>query len=602
MVSLVADVDGRDDAGTQSHAQPYSGGQDVNRGFAFFDVPRLELDQLLGQLVDRAQEVMASQGRLRGLLRAHQTVGSDLDLPVVLRRIVEAARELVGARYAALGVIGSDGHLLEFIHSGMSEDAAATIGHLPQGKGLLGALIDTPEPIRLSRISDDDRSSGFPAGHPPMNSFLGVPIRIRDEVFGNLYLAESTHGDFTAEDQELTLALAASAAVAIDNARLYNIARDRGEWLRAAATVTHTVLTPPEPLATDGPGSRTRAQDPLTLIASLCRSTADADVVSIWLPTEDDERLRSAVRVGAEDLPHLELPADTPLFRDVLRTGTPSRLTSLEEGGSGIAATSFDVGPMMILPLTGTHTGRGVVTVVRRRGRPVFTAEDLDMAAGFTNQAAVALELADARVEQERLVLLDERDRIAADLHDHIIQRLFATGLSLHSAAAGMPAGRATQRVLDAVRELDGVIGQIRTTIFALNQPPASGPEGLRAQLLDLATELTALLGFEPVVRFAGPIETVASPELAPDLLAVAREALTNIARHAHATMAEVDLTAADGQLLLQVRDDGVGIPVEGRRSGLQNMRRRAEQRGGSFTIHARVPRGTVLSWAVPLS
>ncbi|MFR9803923.1 GAF domain-containing protein [Pseudonocardia sp. RS010] len=596
----MTEAEGRHGSGTRSDTPPDPGGQDANRGFAFVDVPRLELDQLLGQLVDRAQEVMASQGRLRGLLRAHQAVGSDLDLPVVLRRIVEEARELVGARYAALGVIGSDGHLIEFIHSGMSEDAAATIGHLPQGKGLLGALIDTPEPIRLSRISDDDRSSGFPTGHPPMNSFLGVPIRIRDEVFGNLYLAESTHGEFTAEDQELTLALAASAAVAIDNARLYNIARDRGEWLRAAATVTHTVLTPPEALTADGPESRRRTPDPWTLIANLCLSTANADVVSIWLRDEDDERLHSAARVGAEDLPDLELPADTPLFRDALHTGTPSRLTSLEDGGSGIA-TSFDVGPMMILPLAGAHTGRGVLTVVRRRGRPVFTAEDLAMAAGFTNQAAVALELADARVEQERLVLLDERDRIAADLHDHIIQRLFATGLSLHSTAAGMPAGRATQRVLDAVGELDGVIGQIRTTIFALNQPPASGPEGLRAQVLDLATELTAVLGFEPVVRFAGPIETVAGPDLAPDLLAVAREALTNIARHAHATMAEVDLTAADGQLLLRIRDDGVGIPVDGRRSGLQNMRRRAEQRGGSFTIDARVPRGTALTWTVPL-
>jgi signal transduction histidine kinase len=244
--------------------------------------------------------------------------------------------------------------------------------------------------------------------------------------------------------------------VAIDNARLYAIARERGKWLRAAATVTHTVLTPLDLLDTDDHRTGKRQQDPLSLIASLCRTTANADVVSVWLPTEDDERLRAAARVGTEALPELEVPADTPLFGDVLRTGAPSRRAALEEGGSDLGATSFDVGPMMILPLTGAHTGRGVVTVVRRRGRPVFTAEDLDMAAGFTNQAAVALELADARIEQERLVLLDERDRIATDLHDHIIQRLFATGLSLHGTAAEMPAGRQTQRVLDAVRDLDG--------------------------------------------------------------------------------------------------------------------------------------------------
>ncbi|WP_132975698.1 GAF domain-containing sensor histidine kinase [Pseudonocardia dioxanivorans] len=596
----MAEPEGSSGAGSRSTRHPHSTGHDANREFAFVDVPRLELDQLLGQLVERAQEVMASQGRLRGLLRAHQAVGSDLDLPVVLRRIVEAARELVGANYAALGVIGSDGHLIEFIHSGMPDSDAAVIGHLPQGKGLLGALIDIPEPIRLSRIADDDRSSGFPPGHPPMDSFLGVPIRIRDEVYGNLYLAESTRGEFTAEDQELTLTLAASAAVAIANARLYDIARDRGRWLRAAATVTNSLLFPPVPTAADDPALERPPQDPWTLIASLCRSTANADLASIWLLTEDDDRLRAAVRVGADDLPDLNVSADTPLFRDVLLNGTPSLLTSLEESGSGVSATGFDVGPLMILPLAGINARRGVVTVVRRRGRPVFTTEDLDMAAGFTNQAAVALELADARAEQQRVALLDERDRIAADLHDHIIQQLFATGLSLHSAAAGMPPGRSTQRVLDAVRDLDGVIGQIRTTIFALNQAGVDGPAGLRARMLDLVTELTAVLGFEPVLRFAGPIETVTDPDLAPDLLAVAREALTNVARHAHATTAEVELTAAGGELVLRVCDDGVGISADGRRSGLHNMRRRAEQRGGRFTLEQRVPRGTAVTWIIP--
>ncbi|MFR9805152.1 GAF domain-containing protein [Pseudonocardia sp. RS010] len=586
-------------------AEPRSTGQVADRGFAFVDVPRLELDQLLGQLVDRAQEVMASQGRLRGLLRAHQAVGSDLELSVVLRRIAEAARELVGARYAAMGVIGSDGHLLEFIHSGMSDDAAEVIGHLPQGKGLLGALIDTPEPIRLPQLSEDERSSGFPPGHPPMDSFLGVPVRIRDEVFGNLYLAESTRGEFSAEDEELTLALAASAAVAIDNARLYAVARARGEWLRAAATITHAVLAPDDPATADSP-ERDSARDPLRMIAELCQQIADADATSVWLPTPDGQRLRAEVTVGtevtpgAEDAPGLEAQLDHHLLREAVDAGTPSRFGSSDSDAAGVVPECLDVGPMMVLPLRDPRSGRGVVTVLRRRGRPVFTAEDLDMAAGFTNQAAVALALAEARVEQERLVLLDERDRIAADLHDHIIQRLFATGLSLHSAAAGMPAGRGTQRVVDAVGELDSVIGQIRTTIFALNQPATEGAGGLRAQVLDLATELTRVLGFEPVVRFAGPIETVADPGLAPDLFAVAREALTNIARHAHATLAEVDLTAAGGELILQVADDGVGIPAGGRRSGLQNMRRRAEQRGGRFTLQPRDPHGTVLTWTVP--
>jgi signal transduction histidine kinase len=580
----------------------------VSRRFDFVDAPRLELDQLLEQLIDRAQEVRASQGRLRGLLRAHQMVGTELELSAVLHQIVEAARELVGAGYAALGVIGSDGHLIEFIHSGMPEDTVATIGQLPQGKGLLGALIDTPHPIRLNRIADDTRSSGFPPGHPPMDSFLGVPIRIRGEVFGNLYLTDSDRGEFTAEDQELTLALAASAAVAIDNARLYATARVRGDWLRAAATVTHSVMTPDES-ANAGSGHQARGgspppgdqltSDPLGLIARLCRQTADADAATVWSPTPDGQRLRSEVTDGCDDLDGLEVPADHPLFHDMLSDPTPARLNS-PEAAEDIRPSGLEVGPLMILPLRDGDVVRGVVTVLRRRGRPMFATEDLEMAAGFTAQAAVALALADARSERENELLHGERDRIAADLHDQIIQRLFATGLSLHSAAAQLPAVGATQRVLDAVGELDGTISQLRTAIFALHQPMTTASVGLRAQLWQLATELTSTLGFEADLRFDGPIDTVAAPDVALDLLAVAREALTNIARHAHATRAEVDLIAADGELTLEVRDDGVGMPEGGRRSGLQNMRRRAEQRAGRFTIGSRRPRGTILTWAVP--
>ena len=209
----------------------------------FPDVPRLALDELLEQLMTRAQEVVNTQGRLRGLFRANQMIGSDLALPVVLRRVVEAVRELIGARYAALGVIAPDGHLSEFVHVGMPDEDVARIGHLPQGKGLLGALIDDPAPIRLDRLGDDDRSSGFPPGHPPMDTFLGVPIRVRDEVFGNLYLTGSTRGAFTAEDEELAKALAATAGGAIDNARHYATARSRQQWLQATAAITRQMLT-----------------------------------------------------------------------------------------------------------------------------------------------------------------------------------------------------------------------------------------------------------------------------------------------------------------------------------------------------------------------
>ena len=250
----------------------------------FLDLPRLELDQLLGQLVDRAQEVMATQNRLRGLLRATQTVTSGLSLPVVLHRIADAARELVGARYAALGVLAPDGGLAEFVHVGMDDRQAALIGQLPEGKGLLGALIEDPQPIRLARITDDSRSCGFPPDHPPMTSFLGVPIRIRDEVFGNLYLAESGRGEFTAEDEELIKALAATAATVIDNARLYEAARERGEWLQASASIARRLLS-----------ADLDEIESLRLIAEHSREVAHADLVTVLLP---DDRREPAGRGG----------------------------------------------------------------------------------------------------------------------------------------------------------------------------------------------------------------------------------------------------------------------------------------------------------------
>ncbi|HVE30924.1 MAG TPA: GAF domain-containing protein, partial [Mycobacteriales bacterium] len=461
------------------------GGAGREPALTFPDLPRLELDQLLAQLVERAHEVMATQGRLRGLLRASQMVTRDLTLPAVLRRIVEAAQDLVGARYAALGVISPTGGLAEFVHSGMPEDAVARIGHLPEGKGLLGALIEDPRPIRLRRIASDQRSAGFPPGHPPMSSFLGVPIRIRDEVFGNLYLAESTKGGFSDEDEELTLALAATAAVAIENARLYESATSRGEWLQAIAAITRGVLSAePED-----------AGDSLELIARTSLRIAGADLVTVVLPGGPDELLiEVAVGSGADGLAGTRLPMSGSLSGQVFSTGTPLR-QSVGDAGS-TPRPDLDLGPVLAVPLHGSRRVHGVLWAARRRGRSAFGAEEVEMAAGFANQAALAIELAEARAEQQRAVMLDERERIAADLHDHVIQRLFAAGLSLQSTAGTLRAGEAADRILATVDDLDATIRQIRTSIFQLQQLPQTRAPGLRARLLDVATDLTPVLGF----------------------------------------------------------------------------------------------------------
>jgi signal transduction histidine kinase len=589
-----------DDASTRLEGGAVSRGRTTPAGsrtrLTFPDLPRLELDQLLAQLVDRAQEVMATQGRLRGLLHAHQVITGGLSLPVVLHRIAEAARELVGARYAALGVLAPEGGLAEFVHTGMAADLVDEIGHLPQGKGLLGALVDHPEPIRLARIADDPRSCGFPPGHPPMDSFLGVPIRIRDEVFGNLYLAESTRGAFSADDEELVGALAATAAAVIDNARLYEAARARGEWLQASAAITRRLLS------TDVDDANT-----LRLIADHAREVARADVVTVQLPdddTDDGGSLCVEVAVGsiANGMGGQRTPLLGSLSGQVFTTGRPLRVISSDERpplGSP-ALDGLDIGPVLLVPLLGSQTAHGVLTAARRQGGPSFTPEDLDLATGFANQAAVALELARARADQQRAALFDERERIAADLHDHVIQRLFASGLSLQALAATLGPGRATDRVLATVADLDATISQIRTAIFALQQVPQTPSGGLRARLLDVVDDVAPALGFDPAVRFSGLVDTLPDT-IADDLLAVLREALTNTARHAHATSANVDLSVTSDRVTLEVRDDGTGIGDTTRRSGLANLHRRADHHHGTLTIRSADASGTHLIWNVPL-
>lgn len=587
---------GRPGGGPVKSPDPVEGEKAALR---FPDVPRLALDELLEQLMARAKEVANTQGRLRGLLRANQMIGSDLALPAVLRRVVDAARDLIGAEYAALGVIAPDGHLSEFVHAGMDDELVTRIGHLPQGKGLLGALIDDPAPIRLDRLGGDERSTGFPPGHPPMDTFLGVPIRVRDEVFGNLYLTGSTRGAFTAEDEELAKALAATAGAAIDNARLYEAARSRQRWLQATAAITRQMLNAEQ---TETGGDYTRA---LQLIAERAAELATADLVTVVRPRQGSPDLWVEIAVGetapaAADIRQVPIAGSLSgrVFStgEPLRVGTPHELEGMSPSGAG----ELDVGPVMIVPLTGSEGTLGVLTAARRTGRPAFTADELDMAAGFAAQAAVAIELAEARAEQQRAAMLDERDRIAADLHDHVIQRLFATGLSLQSVAGLVGPGRAADRIRQAITDLDDTISQIRTSIFQLHQTPQVTPSGVRGELLAVVTDATVALGFEPAVRFAGLLEGTLSGEVVADLVAVLREALSNVARHAHARSVDVQVTATPERVCVEVHDDGDGMSDAGRRSGLANLRHRAERRGGGFTLTARDPHGTLLRWWVP--
>jgi signal transduction histidine kinase len=532
--------------------------------------------------------------RLRGLLRASQEIVGDLALEVVLRRIVEAACELLQARYGALGVLDPEGLALEqFIHVGIDEPEARRIGDLPAGKGVLGALIHDPRPIRLEELGDDTRSVGFPEHHPPMHSFLGVPISVRGEVFGNLYLTERRTGSFTEEDVELARALAATAAVAIENARLFDDARRRQEWLAASSDTTVLILS-------------STAEEALAVVAETVHRLAEADAVTVVLPTADGRRLSVPIAVGLEAdlLMGSSYEIEGTITERVLRTGEPELVSGAEDAEKGrVFLRGFiPAGPVMVLPLSGRDDARGTLVVARLADRPRFRAADLETATTFANHAALALELADARRAAQRMAIFEERDRIARDLHDHVIQQLFAAGMSLQGIGLGLGDRPEARRVDQVVDSLDTAIKQIRASIFQLRDH--LGPQGLgiRAAVLEVVSDVAAGLPSEPDVRFSGPVDTVVDAALAGDVLAVVREALTNISRHADAHEVEVGLTVTSTLLELRVADDGRGIGTATRRSGLENLRQRAERRGGTFVVEELRPGvGTVVRWQVPV-
>jgi len=571
--------------------------------------PGLQLDELLTQLIARAQDLRAAHSRLRGLLRANNMIIGDLALPVVLRRIVEAACQLVHARYGALGVVAPDGGLEQFIHVGVDAESVGRIGRLPEGKGLLGALIEDPRPIRLQVISEDPRSVGFPADHPPMDTFLGVPIRVRDAVFGNLYLSCRQGGEFTEEDQELVSSLAGTAGVAIENARLFEQARRRQGWLQASTDITQQLL------ASEG-------EEPLRVIAWRTQQMADADAVTVVLPVVGADQLmvEVATGAGAEQMTALSYPMAGTLSMHVLETGVPALVADMTDEQEYTVHLSevVPIGALMALPLAGSHGTRGVLLVARLYGRPRFTDADLEMATTFANHAAIALELADARADQQRVVLLEDRDRIARDLHDHVIQRLFGAGLTVESVATSLRDSAAGEQLTQVVGDIDDTIRQIRSSIFRLRGPIAVGTSQVRIRLLDLIGELSPLLGFEPQVTFTGSVDLLVTDEMLDDLEAVLREGLTNVARHAKASRVQVSVVVAAGELRTEIIDNGVGLSNSSRRSGLANLRDRAVGHGGTFEIISPVRQasgsaggfanealseggGTLLRWKIPL-
>lgn len=559
-------------------------------------LPQLRLDELLEELQARLDAARGTRDRVHSLLEAVLSVGRELDLEQALHSIVEAAAVLVDAEYAALGVIGPDGKRLSAFHTiGVTEEQIAAIGPYPEGHGILGELIRHPEPLRLAKISEHPASYGFPPHHPPMNTFLGVPIRVRDQVFGNLYLTEKRGGgQFDEEDISVTLTLAVAAGVAIDNARLYAESRLRERWLRANAEITHSLMAG---------GGRTEV---LRLIAERAGEITEAALAAVALPMDDTGSLAVEIAVGLDADAHrgLVLSMDRSLMGLAFSGAAPvtSEDVAHDERISLEPPRFGGLGPAVAMPIGAGDAGvRGVVLLAREAGRPVFTTTETETLRVFAAQAAVAMELAESRQDAERIAVLTDRDRIARDLHDLAIQRLFATGMTLQSAGRFIEHPEASERVARAVDDLDETIKIIRSTIFGLRTRGGADGTGLRARAMRIVGEAAPVLAFAPSVRMEGLLDTEVPKEVADHVVAVLSEALTNIARHARADRAEVVLTTDGREVRLSITDNGVGIPPEGRRSGLRNMAERAEQLGGRLELATPPGGGASVMWRAPV-
>ncbi|MGH3487145.1 MAG: GAF domain-containing protein [Actinopolymorphaceae bacterium] len=562
------------------------------------DLSRLRLETLLRELVDRADQLVENERRVHRLLDAVVSVASNLALPEVLQRIVRSSCDLVGARYGAIGVIGPDRTLIEFTTAGIDEEKREEIGHLPTGKGILGLLINEPHALRLHDLAQHPHSSGFPANHPPMRSFLGVPVLVRGEAFGNLYLTEKQGGgDFTEEDEEVVIALAAAAGIAIENARLYDVSRRRESWLLASTEITAQLLSGASPGET------------LDLIVERARAVAGAELAMLALVDEQggDLVLEAVAGPQAERLRNERVQTIGTPIGDVMRTSRPyvfdGDAAAFGWDHDGGRAAQLKGGSMLLVPLASGPHMLGVLIVTRPDVQGAFDPSDMHMVTTFAGHAALALEFARAQEDRGRLAVFEDRDRIARDPHDHVIQRLFAVGLGLQGISRQVVRVDLADRVSGYVRDLDTTIQEIRRTIFSL-QERAGDRRSLRGQVLEIAQDAATSLGFEPRVAMEGPLDSAVPDPMRPEVLATLREALTNVVRHAHASHADV-LIRADvlhRVFQLHVTDNGVGVPTNPpRRSGLTNMTERATRLGGYLTLEPRSQGGTVLVWQVPL-
>ncbi len=552
-------------------------------------------DDLLREVLGRVDLVLDERARWELLLEAVVSIAADLSLDGLLKRIVEIARDLAGSQYAALGVLGEGpGRRLRlFITHGMTATQVREIGDLPVGHGLLGLIIDHPEPLRLHDIAEHPASYGFPPHHPPMRSFLGVPVRVRDQVFGNLYLTEKIdEGDFTEQDERIVTALATAAGVAIENAHLREETARRERWLAATAEIAGL-------LSQSGSGD-----DALQIVADRARELSAADVAWVVAGNGAENLVVQVVSGAATDADAMaRLSLEHSLASSVVRTGVAVSVEDFAGHPQAVDLATLlgwpRLGPAIVVPLSGMSGVDGVLALAWVPERAAeFHAVDPGLPASFAEQAALAIQVTRARDDQQRLAVFEDRDRIGRDLHDLVIQRLFAIGLGLQGTSRLSEKPEVTERLDSAVDDLDATIKDIRRSIFALGS--LEDAADIQAEVTRMVERAASTLTFRPTLEFVGPVRSAISATVAPDVLAVLGEALSNAARHARASTASVTLAVGDA-VTLTVADDGVGLPDEVVESGLSNMRQRAEKLGGHCRVDGEPGKGTTVVWSVPV-
>jgi signal transduction histidine kinase len=544
----------------------------------------LRLDALLDEVHERLAEIIKTRDRLQGLLEAVLAVGSGLELNSTLRRIVRVAVELIDARYGALGVVGDEG-LTQFLYEGIDDETRARMGNLPEGRGLLGTLIRNPCPIRLADLSKHRDSIGFPPNHPPMHSFLGAPIRVRDEVFGNIYLTEKRdQTEFTADDEAVLVALAAAAGVAVENARLFEQSRTRERWLAASAEINEQLLH----------GASTA--ETLGLVAQRARELSGADWVLIVLLNLGAPVVEAAAGDGSEEFVGMRLAEH---HAELFAGDAVTPVTDLAESLRILGATAAWFGSGFVIRLPGAESLGGLVAV-RVRGEPKLPADLEPLLVSFANQAAMALEFAETLRTRRMLDVLADRDRIAEDLHDHVIQRLFATGMSLQGTVRRIADREAARRVGQAVEQLDATVREIRTSIFDLHTTPEDRAVSLRRRLLDTVAELSAGTGVSPAVRISGAVDTLVPDATGDHIVAVLTDAVSNALRHANAREIIIAIDAGT-DVVLEVVDDGQPLPIDVVHITRLDATRRADQCGGTASIETVESGGNQVTWRAPL-